>query len=322
MSGAQERLDMPASPGLHHVTAICCDAQRTRDFYERVLGLRLVKRTVNFDDPGTWHLYFGDETGGPGSVLTFFEWPTAEPGKPGAGQAVALSLAIPKGAAHEWVRRLTEEDVYVAIAPGADDAVAFHDPDGLALELIEQDWAETLPGYVTGFIGEEQAIRGLAVVTLLVEDCDATASVLEEALGWRECARASHGGFLRLRFQAPGAAGPGRLIDVLKAPEAPPAEEGVGSIHHIAFRAKDDAAQAAMGAAFRKQGLKPTEQRDRNYFRSIYAREPSGVLFEVATDGPGFLVDETAQALGSSLRLPAKLEAHRAEIEAALPPLT
>jgi glyoxalase family protein len=302
---------MPNSPGLHHVTAICSDAPRTRDFYERVLGLRLVKRTVNFDDPGTWHLYFGDETGGPGSVLTFFEWPTAEPGKPGAGQAVALS-----------VRRLTEEDVYVAIAPGADDAVAFHDPDGLALELIEQDWAETLPGYVTAFIGEEQAIRGLAVVTLLVEDCDATASVLEEALGWRETARASHGGFLRLRFEAPGAAGPGRLIDVLKAPEAPPAEEGAGSIHHIAFRARDDAAQAAIGAAMSKKGLKPTEQRDRNYFRSIYAREPSGVLFEVATDGPGFLVDETAQALGSSLRLPTKLESHRAKIEAALPPLT
>ena len=313
---------MPASPGLHHVTAICSDAPRTRDFYERVLGLRLVKRTVNFDDPGTWHLYFGDETGGPGSVLTFFEWPTAEPGKPGAGQAVALSLAIPKGAAHGWVQRLTEEDIYVAIAPGADDAVTFYDPDGLALELIEQDWAEALPGHVTAFIGEEQAIRGLAIVTLLVEDCDTTASVLEEALGWRECARASHGGFLRLRFQAAGEAGPGRLIDVLKAPEAPPAEEGAGSIHHIAFRARDDAAQAAMGAAMRKQGLKPTEQRDRNYFRSIYAREPSGVLFEVATDGPGFLVDEKAETLGSSLRLPAKLEAHRAEIEAALPPLT
>ena len=313
---------MPASPGLHHVTAICSDAQRTRDFYERVLGLRLVKRTVNFDDPGTWHLYFGDETGGPGSVLTFFEWPTAEAGKPGAGQDVALSLAIPKGAAHGWVQRLTEEDIFVAIAPGAYDALTFFDPDGLALELIEQDWAENIPGYVTAYIGEEQAIRGLAVVTLLVDDCDATASVLEEALGWCECARASHGGFLRLRFQAPGEAGPGRLIDVLKAPEAAPAEEGVGSIHHIAFRAVDDAAQAAMGAAFRKLGLKPTEQRDRNYFRSIYAREPSGVLFEVATDGPGFLVDETAEALGSSLRLPAKLKAHRAEIEAALPPLT
>ena len=211
---------MPTSPGLHHVTAICSDAPRTRDFYERVLGLRLVKRTVNFDDPGTWHLYFGDETGGPGSVLTFFEWPTAEAGKPGAGQAVALSLAIPKGAAHGWVQRLTEEDIFVAIAPGADDALTFFDPDGLALELIEQDWAETLPGHVTAYIGEEQAIRGLAVVTLLVEDCDATASVLEDALGWRECARASHGGFLRLRFQAPGEAGPGRLIDVLKAPEA------------------------------------------------------------------------------------------------------
>ena len=313
---------MPASPGLHHVTAICCDAQRTRDFYERVLGLRLVKRTVNFDDPGSWHLYFGDEIGGPGSVLTFFEWPTAEPGKPGAGQAVALSFAIPKGAAHGWVRRLTEEDVYVAIAPGADDAVTFYDPDGLALELIEQDWAETLPGYTTAFVGEEQAIRGLAVVTLLVDDCDATASVLEDALGWRECARASHGGFLRLRFCAPGEAGPGRLIDVLKAPEAPPAEEGAGSIHHIAFRAADDAAQAAMGAALRKAGLKPTEQRDRTYFRSIYAREPSGVLFEVATDGPGFLVDETLDALGASLRLPAQLEDHRATIEAALPPLT
>jgi glyoxalase family protein len=312
---------MPVSPGLHHVTAICSDAQRTRDFYERVLGLRLVKRTVNFDDPGTWHLYFGDETGEPGSVLTFFEWPTAEPGKPCAGQAVALSLAIPKGAAHEWVRRLTEEDVYVAIAPGADDALTFHDPDGLALELIEQDWAETLPGHVTAYIGEEQAIRGLAVVTLLVKDCDATATVLEDALGWRECARASHGGFLRLRFSAPGEAGPGRLIDVLKAPEAPPAQEGAGSVHHIAFRASDDKAQAAMASALRKAGLKPTEQRDRTYFRSIYAREPSGVLLEVATDGPGFLVDEQVDALGLSLRLPTRLEAHRSEIEASLPPL-
>ena len=312
---------MPASPGLHHVTAICSDAARTRDFYERVLGLRLVKRTVNFDDPSCWHLYFGDATGKPGSIITFFEWPGAGRGTPGSGEAVALSFAIPKGAAHEWVRRLTEEDVYVAIAPGADDALTFHDPDGLALELIEQDWAETLPGHVTAFIGEEQAIRGLAVVTLLVEDCDATANVLEDVLGWRESARATHGGFLRLRFSAPGAPGPGRLIDVLKAPQAEPAQQGAGSVHHIAFRAADDKTQAAMASALRKAGLTPTEQRDRTYFRSIYAREPSGVLLEVATDGPGFLVDETPDALGTGLRLPARLEAHRDEIEANLPPL-
>ncbi len=316
---------MPATDkrpcGLHHVTAICSNAARTRDFYERVLGLRLVKRTVNFDDPSCWHLYFGDENGAPGSLMTFFEWPNAEPGVPGAGEAVALSLAIPKGAAHEWVRRLTEEDIYVAIAPGADDALTFYDPDGLALELIEQDWAEELPGYTTAYIGEEQAIRGLAVVTLLVDDCDATANVLEDIMGWRESARASHGGFLRLRFTAPGGPGPGRLIDVLKAPEAAPGRQGAGSVHHIAFRAADDKTQAAMATAMRKAGLTPTEQKDRTYFRSIYAREPSGVLLEVATDGPGFLVDETADSLGTSLRLPSRLDAHRDEIEASLPPL-
>ena len=312
---------MPASPGLHHVTAICSDAARTRDFYERVLGLRLVKRTVNFDDPSCWHLYFGDENGAPGSLITFFEWPNAGRAVPGSGEAVALALAIPKGAAHEWVRRLTEEDVYVAIAPGADDALTFHDPDGLALELIEQDWAETLPGHTTAFIGEEQAIRGLAVVTVLVNDCDATANVLEDVMGWRESARASQGDFLRLRFSAPGAPGPGRIIDVLKAPQAAPAQQGAGSVHHIAFRTDNDKSQSAIATALRKAGLTPTEQRDRTYFRSIYAREASGLLLEVATDGPGFLVDETADALGTSLRLPQRLEAHREEIEANLPPL-
>lgn len=306
---------MAVSPGLHHITAICSDGGRTRDFYERLLGLRLVKRTVNYDDPQSWHLYFGDATGAPGTVLTFFEWPAADPALPGSGEAVALSLAIPKGAAHGWVRRLTDEEVPVAIAPGGDDALALHDPDGLAIELIEQDWADTLPGYTTAEIGEEQAIRGIANVTLLVENIDATANLLEDALGWREYARASHAGMLRLRYGAPDRNGPGRVLDLLKVPETDPAEQGAGSIHHIAFRAADEDAQKQMGARFAAAGLRVTEMRDRTYFRSIYAREPSGVLLEVATEGPGFTVDETVETLGLRLQLPSKLESVRAEIE-------
>ena len=312
---------MTNSAGLHHVTAVCSDIARTRAFYESLLGLRLVKRTVNFDDPTTWHLYFGDRNGRPGTLLTFFEWPDAEPGAPGTGAAVALAFAIPKGAAHGWVRRLTEADVRVAIAPGADDSVAFHDPDGLALELIEQDWAETIPGHVTEEIGEEQAVRGLAGVTLLVEDCDATANLLEEVFGWKEAARSGDGQYLRLRFTAPGRDGPGAALDVLKVPQAGRATQGAGSIHHIAFRAKNDTDQMEMAARLAAHGLKPGTQSDRAYFRSIYALERSGILLEIATDAPGFLVDEDSASLGTSLQLPAPLASNRARIESLLPPI-
>jgi glyoxalase family protein len=312
---------MAASPGLHHITAICSDGGRIRDFYERVLGLRLVKRTVNYDDPQSWHLYFGDRLGKPGTLLTFFEWPDADPGRPGTGEAVSISLAIPKGAAHGWVRRLTEEDIRVAIAPGGDDALAFHDPDGLALELIEQDWAQTVPGYTTEDIGEEQAIRGLAGVTILAEDIDATANLIEEAIGWKETARASHQGLLRLRYSAPGTSPAGGFIDLLKVPDAEPGEIGVGSIHHIAFRASDDIAQGQLGAQLTRAGLDVTQVRDRTYFRSIYAREASGLLIEIATDAPGFLVDEDEEALGARLQLPKMLESQRDDIEENLPEL-
>lgn len=306
---------MAASPGLHHITAICSDGGRTRDFYERLLGLRLVKRTVNYDDPQSWHLYFGNRTGAPGTLLTFFEWPDADPARPGTGEAVSISLAIPKGAAHGWVRRLTEEEVRVAVAPGGDDAVAFHDPDGLALELIEQDWAQDVPGFTTDEIGEEQAIRGIAGVTILADDVDALATIIEEAIGWKETARASLQGLLRLRYAAPESATTASYLDVLKVPDAEPGELGAGSIHHIAFRAADDIAQGQLGAQLTRAGLDVTQQRDRTYFRSIYAHEPSGLLLEIATDKPGFLVDEDIESLGTRLQLPEALEAQRQEIE-------
>ena len=309
------------SAGLHHVTAICSDAATTAAFYGQLLGLPLVKRTVNYDDPNTWHLYFGDRTGTPGTLLTFFAWPDVAHGSPGIGEAVALALAIPKGAAHGWVRRLTDADIEVAIAPGADDAVTFRDPDGLALELVEQDWAEDLPGYETAEIDEAQAIRGIAGVTLLLEQCDATANLLEEVFGWHETARASNAGVLRLRYAAPGAPGPGRTIDLLQLDQAPAAEQGPGSIHHIAFRADNADAQALLAEGLRKAALSPGAVRDRTYFRSIYARDTSGLLIEIATDGPGFAVDEPASDLGRQLRLPAQFERLRAEIEAMLPPL-
>ncbi|KAA2238222.1 ring-cleaving dioxygenase [Salinarimonas soli] len=305
---------MPRLPGIHHVTAIASDPKRNLDFYTRTLGLRLVKKTVNFDDPSAYHFYYGDEAGQPGTILTFFPWPGARQGRNGLGFTHETVFRVPESALAFWTGRLVEHGV-------AHDAseqrfgrkvLPFQDPDGLRLAIVGVPEAGAQPGRAAGDIPAEAAIRGFDGVTLLVGEEAPTAAVLTEAMGFTPAGR---DGALA-RFTSPGG-----TVDLRVAPGFPRGASGAGTVHHVAFRAGDDAEQAAMGERLAALGLQATEQKDRTYFRSIYAREPGGVLFEIATDVPGFAVDEALGALGTMLKLPPQYEAHRAMIEAALPAL-
>ena len=305
-------------PGLHHVTAIAGNALRNLDFYTRTLGLRLVKRTVNFDDPGTYHLYYGDESGHPGTVLTFFPWEHAVKGRLGVGETQQTAFRVPARALGYWTQRLIEKGVAHENLEKrfGESVLAFSDPDGMSLALVGVPEAENEPGWSNGEIPAEQAIRGFHGVTLLLDDAARTGAILTDVLGLKDGGREG----AIVRYRAAGA-GPGAVVDIHRS-EVQRGRQGRGSVHHIAFRAADDAEQAAMAKKLATQhGVHPTDQRDRNYFRSIYFREPGGVLFEIATDIPGFAVDEPVASLGSALKLPPFLEPHRREIEKALPAL-
>jgi glyoxalase family protein len=311
---------MNRTTGLHHLTAIASDPQRNLDFYAGTLGLRFVKQTVNFDDPGTYHLYYGDATGRPGSILTFFPWPNARRGRVGAGQVAETQLAIPTGALAFWIERLAAHQVHFA-GPvrrfGAETAITFTDHDGLPLALVATDAAAAQPGW-NGADGvpEAMSIRGMHAVTLWVHRLQPTADVLVMSLGYREVTR--EGDVVRY---AVGDAAPGALIDVRELPTGPGGTGGAGTVHHVAFRAADDAAEFGIRAQVLAGGLQITEQIDRMYFRSMYFREPGHVLFELATDAPGFTVDEDAARLGESLQLPAQHEHLRAILQDQLIPL-
>ncbi|MBH0237892.1 ring-cleaving dioxygenase [Methylobrevis albus] len=305
--------------GIHHVTAIAGPARRNLDFYTRVLGLRLVKRTVNFDDPGTWHLYFGDEAGSPGSILTFFPWQHAAAGRAGVGETQETRLRVPEDAIGWWLHRLLAQGVPhdAPVRLFGETVLAFRDPDGMRLALVGLPGIGAEPAWATAEVPAEVAIRGLAGVTLLLERAEATAAILTDVLGFAETGR--EGSVLRLG--APGTT-LGGIIDLRAVGGFLPHRFGAGSVHHVAFRAADDAAQAAMVRRLAEEhGLGTTEQKNRDYFRSVYFREPGGVLFEIATDAPGFAVDEPAADLGGALKLPAFLEGRRAAIEGALPAL-
>jgi glyoxalase family protein len=302
--------------GIHHVTAISGRADRNLDFFTRVLGLRLVKKTVNFDDPGTYHLYYGDAQGQPGTILTFFPWEHAAPGHLGVGETQETAFRIPAAALGTWTHRFIDKGVTHALEKRFGESVlTFRDPDGMRFALVgvpgaeaETAWSREVPA--------EHAIRGFHGVTLLVNDAAPTAAILTEVLGFREVAR--EGALARYRGDAPM----GAFVDLREAGDFPRGRMGRGSVHHIAFRAVDDATQAAMAKKLAADHhMHPTGQKDRNYFRSIYFREPNGILFEIATDQPGFAVDEAASELGHALKLPPFLEARRAEIEAKLSPL-
>ena len=310
---------MTSVQGLHHVTAIAGAPQRNLDFYTGVLGLRLVKWTVNFDDPRTYHFYFGDERGRPGTIVTFFAWPEGTGGRQGTGQAAALSLSIPADAVGYWIERLVARGVrYERPTRRFDEQViAFRDPDGLMLELAAHERAAPADdGEMIATVPRQFAIRGLHTVTLWEEHPDATAELLTGTLGLRAVAEGEN---LR-RFEA-GEGGPGRYVDVRSVAGFWPGTEGVGVVHHVAWRVADMGALEAMHAIVAERGLRATPPLDRYYFHSVYFREPGGVLFELATDGPGFAVDEPPGQLGERLRLPPWLEGRRAELEAELPPV-
>jgi len=304
--------------GIHHVTAISGNATRNLDFYTQVLGLRFVKKTVNFDDPGTYHLYYGDRAGHPGTILTFFPWEHAAAGRGGVGQALQTTFRIPENSIGYWTHRFVEKGV-THTAPEqrfGESVLPFTDPDAMSLALVGVAGAESEAAWDGAGISAEHAIRGFHGVTLMVDDGAATAAVLREVLGFRS---AGQDGSLA-RFAATAAAG--GLVDIRAAGGFLPGRQGRGSVHHIAFRAPDDATQAAMAQKLVTDlRLRPTQQLDRKYFRSVYFREPGGILFEIATDAPGFAVDEPVETLGHDLKLPPFLEVWRKEIEAALPEL-
>jgi glyoxalase family protein len=305
--------------GIHHVTSIAGSARRNLDFYTGTLALRLVKKTVNFDDPGSYHFYYGDSVGHPGTILTFFAWESAAPGRLGIGEAQETVFSIPEGSIGYWTQRLVEKGV--AHDPPAKrfgaTTIAFKDQDGTRLALTGVKGVAAKPGWNAGGVPGEHAIRGLHSVSLLLAEAGPTAAILTDVFGFVAGAREG----AMQRFQAPGV-DLGGVIDLRTAGEFLSARQGAGSVHHIAFRAADDAAQAAMvRKLIQDHHLLTTEQKDRNYFRSVYFHEPGRVLFEIATDPPGFAIDESPDSLGQALKLPPFLEGRRAAIEAALPKL-
>ncbi len=311
---------MYRTTGLHHLTAIASDPQRNLDFYAGTLGLRFVKQTVNFDDPGTYHLYYGDATGRPGSILTFFPWPNARRGRIGVGQVAETQLAIPTAALAFWVQRLTEHQI-AFVGPerrfDGETALTFTDHDGLPLALVASDAAGALPGWesATG-VPTTMSVRGMHAVTLCVRNLTSTADVLIGTMGFERVGL--HGDAVRF---AADAGGPGSFVDVRERPTDAAGTGGAGTVHHVAFRAVDDTTEFGLRAQVAASGLTITEQIDRTYFRSMYFREPGQVLFELATDAPGFAVDEPADALGQTLQLPVQHEHLRSALASRLPAL-
>ena len=305
-------------PGIHHITAIASDPQRNLDFYTQALGLRLVKLTVNFDDPGTYHFYFGDETGRPGTILTFFPWARAPRGRQGTGQVTTISFSIPQGGLAYWQERLASEGISTAQPQRRFDeqVLAFSDPDGLQLELVAHPGAEARPGWAGGPVPAEFAIRGFSGAALTVDDYELTADVLTNVLGFRLVEQEGQ----RYRYAVGEGADLAR-VDLINAPELPQGQIAAGTVHHIAWRTPGDEQQLAWRTELQQVGLQVTPVRDRQYFHSIYFYEPNGILFEIATDPPGFATDETPETLGTHLKLPPWLEPQRATLENKLPKL-
>lgn len=305
--------------GIHHVTAIAGPARRNLDFYTGTLGLRLVKRTVNFDDPSTYHFYYGDETGRPGTILTFFPWEHVAAGRLGVGETQETVFRVPEGSIGYWTHRFVEKGV-------AQDAVekrfgetvlSFKDPDGMRLALVAVPGIESEPAWSGGDVPAEHAIRGFHSVSLLLRDAAPTGAILTDVFGFSDAGR--EGSTVRFKADATEIGG---IVDIRVAGDFLRGRQGGGSVHHIAFRAAADEAEFAMMKKLAENhGIRTTDQKDRNYFRSLYFREPGGVLFEIATDIPGFAVDEPVASLGQSLKLPPQYEPRREDIEAVLPAL-
>jgi catechol 2,3-dioxygenase-like lactoylglutathione lyase family enzyme len=306
----------PTILGIHHVTAIAGAPQRNLDFYTGVLGLRLVKLTVNFDDPGTYHFYFGDRQGSPGSILTFFPWAGIPRGTTGNGQVAATSFAVPRESLAFWRARLAEHGAAVEDggARFGEPVLRFADPDGLALELIGT--AAGRDTAWTGAVEARHAITGFHSATLAEAGYEKTAALLQDVMGLAPAGAEGN----RFRYQM-GAGGAAAIVDIVCTPDGRPGRPGAGTVHHIAWRTPDDAQQLAWRKRLAEAGHDVTPVQDRSYFHSIYYHEPGGILFEIATDPPGFARDEDPDHLGERLMLPPQFERHRAALERALPPL-
>jgi glyoxalase family protein len=304
--------------GIHHVTAIASDAQKNIDFYLGILGLRLVKKTVNFDGPDVYHFYYGDTTGSPGTILTFFPYTGLVAGRHGKGMLNSTTFSLPSSSLDYWLERLKKFDINHKRPQErfSDEVVVyFEDNDGLGLELVFND-RDTRPGFTRGNIPLEHSIKGFYNVEIWQEGYERTAGLLTEQLDHKLIAEKGN----RFRFAATNT--PGNYVDILCSPESLKGLAGSGTVHHIAFATPDENTQEEIRLRIVKRMLNPTPVLDRNYFRSVYFREPGGVLFEVATADPGFAIDESAEHLGEALKLPVQFEADREHIEQTLRPVT
>lgn len=303
--------------GLHHVTAICSDAQKNADFYVGVLGLRVTKVTVNFDDPQSYHLYYGNADGSPGTNITFFVWPGGHRGRVGASQAVATAYSIERDSLDFWQRRFADRGITcsdIGMKFG-EPFIRVSDPDGMAIELVGVD-GQLPPPYESSGIEPRHTLRAFHSVTLLERALDATARTVTQQMDFIE--HTTDGDMVRYAING---GGPGKWVDVHFDATKPGGHMGTGIVHHVAFRTPDDASEKQWQMRLHDAGLHVSQQMERTYFRSIYFREPGGVLFEIATDGPGFDVDEEG-GIGRSLRIPPWFEEHRAAILAGLPKFT
>lgn len=302
--------------GLHHITAVASNPHKNVAFYHHILGQRLVKKTVNFDDPGTYHLYYGDEVGTPGTIMTYFPWQHMRRGRRGNGETAAMAYTIRPAAMGFWQNWFKKNNIStgeIQTRFGA-DVLPFTDPDGLPLELITSNDPATLQFWAGGPIGEKEALQGFHSVTLWLDQVEPTAGLLTEQLGYQFVGEEGN----RFRYKA-NANDIGLYVDILHRPGQPSGQFGAGSIHHIAFRTVDDTEQLEYLHKLRQARVQVTPVQDRQYFHSIYFRSPGGVLFEIATDAPGFPYDEPVPELGTHLKLPPWLEQHRPDIEQHLP---
>ena len=303
--------------GLHHITAIADNAKRNLDFYTKILGVRLVKKTVNFDDPGTYHFYFGNETGTPGTILTFFPWEGIGQGKNGAGMATHIGYSIPKGSLEFWKDRLTQNGFPVEEGDRfGEKMISFKDPDGLQLQFIEPEDNDSRKGWLIEGINDDHALKGFHNVTLTLQKAEPTVKVLTDILGYHLEKQESS----NYRF-ATDTIDTANLVDIIENSSIPYGRNAAGTNHHIAFRVKDENTLMEYREKVLSAGLQITSKIDRDYFFSLYFREPGGVLFEIATDNPGFMRDETLEELGTHLKLPKQHEGIRSKIEDALPNL-
>ncbi len=305
-------------PGIHHVTAICDNPQQNIDFYVGLLGLRMVKQTVNFDMPETYHLYYGDELGHPGTILTLFSWPDAPKGRRGTGQIGTIAFSIPLQSMDYWIERLARHNLLIG-GPNTrfdEQVLSFFDPDGLALELVAHSSTEKYDAWKGSSVPAEHAIRGFHSVTLMEARPEYTAALLTGGLGFQLIGQEGN----RSRYKV-GTEDFATRLDVLDLPDAARGIVAVGSVHHVAWRTAGDDQQLAWREKLIRMGLEVTPVRDRQYFHSIYFNEPGGVLFEIATDPPGFAIDEPPEQLGTHLKLPPWLESTRPMLEKVLPPL-